>query len=180
MTETTHYDIDELPCGTQVADLVDAAAGDAELPPHARSCPICQDWVAGFRRRWSAVRAEAATDIPVPAGLFDSIRAWVRNDVKLVRSSVEGEYDGGRLRVSARVLLAFIRGAVGRDEDVFALSASVEDDDAITVKVAVEYGTSIPVVAEIVRRRAMEEYERALGRRPHQVHVHVEDLLDED
>lgn len=174
------YDLDELPCGMDVATLVDATVdGDIAIPEHATSCPTCQAWIKEFRGRWAAVRAEADADIPVPPGVLERVRDWVRHDATLRQSWIVGEYDGGALRVAGRVLLAYIRGAVGRDQDVFALTASA-DGDTVTVGVAVEYGTAIPVVAEIVRRRAIEEYTRTVGRAPEQVHVHVEDLLESD
>lgn len=179
MSDDARSDIDELTCGTPTIDLVDAGVDpSADLPEHATTCAVCQSWLAEFRDRWGAVRTEAAREIAVPGGLFDQIRDWVRNDARLFRSAVEGEYDGGRLRVAGHVLLTFLRGGLAAHDEVFPLGATL-DDDAVTVEVAVEYGTPVNVIAEVVRQRAVEEYTRALGRPPQQVHVHVEDLLDE-
>lgn len=153
---------DRLPCGAQVADLIEQAADRGGWrSPHQAACEHCQALLPQLERLWRPVRDLAAERVAVPEGLVAAVMYQVR---RLVRAAWLGVHAGtrGTTRV-ARTAVAKLAALAARTVPGVGGVLSHVPEPAEPAEVAggrtglqlglvTEYGQSIPAVAEAVRR----------------------------
>ena len=101
-----------LPCGRAEQSVLEAATEPGTiLDAHQQRCPYCSAAVAAMRRRWSAVIAEAAAPVPVPAGLVERMVGRVRTALA-EPGYLEVPSARGRLRIARSVVEDIARQVV--------------------------------------------------------------------
>jgi hypothetical protein len=150
---------DRLPCGAQVADLIEQAADRGGWrSPHQAACEHCQALLPQLERLWRPVRDLAAERVAVPEGLVAAVMYQVR---RLVRAAWLGVHAGtrGTTRV-ARTAVAKLAALAARTvPGVGGVLSHVPEPAEVAggrtglqLDLVTEYGQSIPAVAEAVRR----------------------------
>ncbi|WP_156934678.1 hypothetical protein [Pseudonocardia spinosispora] len=156
-----------------------AAPGDLE---HLDGCPYCAEQLALLRSQWTLVQRTAAAQVPVPNELISRTLATV-NALRGQQSGdhVEIDQHGGQLRVRDRVIVLLAR-ALAHDLLVEQANGQARvlavrgDHDALTVEIALPYGTPIRVLAERLRLQLIDALGVQLGPAAPAVSVHVADL----
>lgn len=197
---------ERLPCGTELASLVDQVAEGAppEQPGHEASCPHCQSALAELERLWARVRELADEEVVAPARLAAWVIRRIRRELpslgralplgavvpRLVRhallsstrgatriaDSVIADIAGRAARATPGVRVLEERGVIGRIEP----GVSVEVDEhrvTIALRLAARYGDDLVALASAVRRRVIETVEAVTGLEVVAVDVGVDDLL---
>ncbi|WP_424185265.1 hypothetical protein ACOBQX_25710 [Actinokineospora sp. G85] len=172
-----------LPCGREWADLVAVAvagpAADPELSAHAEHCPHCAPALSAAAAEWALVRAAAEAPVPSSPGLAGRALAAVRS-ARRAAGSVDVPQDGGRLRVSERVVEFVAREAAreflaatggGR-----ARSTTVRDG-TVSFGLAVRFGVVVAEVAEGLRAHVRLALSAHLADRLPEVVVEVVDVV---
>lgn len=75
-------EIARLPCGVDVARLVDQVADGLtpEDPDHQEGCPYCQGALAELRELWGDVRELAREEVPVPQRVVRRVLEQIRRE----------------------------------------------------------------------------------------------------
>jgi uncharacterized alkaline shock family protein YloU len=188
---------DRLPCGVAVDELFDqVASGDPPRDPlHQRDCAHCRPVLTDLRELWAPVHDLAAEEVRAPSDLVNAIMARIRelSDVPWYATVPDG---GADVRIAARVIGAVARLAarsvpqvslaLGRGRavppdpstehagptDLGAVAAPI----IVDIDIAVDYGASMPLVAEQARQHVIRDLRRHTGVTVSAVNVTVVDV----
>jgi hypothetical protein len=184
-----------LGCGRSSGYLRDLVADEATDGPetarahaapedldHLASCPYCAEQLALLRSQWTLVQRTAATQVPVPVELVSRTLATVN----ALRGQQAGDHveitqHGGQLRVRDRVIVLLARALahdllVEQTNGQARVLAVSGDHDALTVEIALPYGTPIRELAVRLRIQLIDALDAQLGSAAPTVSVHVADL----
>lgn len=163
-----------LPCGTDVADLLDDVIENRPTSPHAQRCLDCQTVTRTLGGRWRTVRAAARAPVPEPAGLRARLVAALHADGTGDPLRVDGER--GTLRLGPRVVTQLARRAA-RQVTVVRPGAVRYTEGRLSIEVAVRYGADIDAAAGAVRDRIARELADQLGIAAPGVDISVTDVF---
>jgi uncharacterized alkaline shock family protein YloU len=144
----------ELGCGRTVESLLEAAAEPGTiLDAHQQQCPYCRAALRTLRRRWSVVTAEAAAEVPVPAGLVDRMVGRLRGALT-EPSYLQVPSAHGSLRIARSVVEDIARQTVHEQGLRVVGCRTVPGRPELTVEVHVvlPYGEAAARRAEAARR----------------------------
>jgi hypothetical protein len=130
--------------------------------------------------RWELVRAAARRHVPTPPGLVERVLRSV-GGVRGRRTTppLELPFEGGRLRVSERVVVLMARRLAkdfARDSGGVYISAVAMESGSLEVLVTVRFGVAADEVADDLRRELAAALTDRLGMPPPPVSVHVVDV----
>lgn len=194
-------DVDALPCGVQVAALLDQAdAGRLEpADAHQATCPYCRQALRTAATVDRALGLLRATSGPVPAGLVDRV-LWrvrqARQDPAVIELSAADSRTGtrvgrllpvgGGIRVRRQVVADIARAAATTLRGVTVARAAVRPRPGapgaveITLGLLVDGRTPLPELARRVRQVVLAAVRSTLGPAEVDVELTALDLLDEN
>jgi hypothetical protein len=130
--------------------------------------------------RWELVRAAARTTVPTPPGLVARVLQSVQGlRGQTTSEPIEVAFDGGRLRVSGRVVVLIARRLgteLARELDGVHVSAVALEADGLQVLITVRYGVAAREAATLLRARLRDGLTDQLGAAAPPVHVHIVDV----
>jgi uncharacterized alkaline shock family protein YloU len=195
---------ERLPCGAEVAELVEqVATGRGEQrSDHQVACPHCSALLPELDRLWAPMREFTREQVTPPPGLVTAVMRQVR---RLVAAAWLRLRRGAR--GTTRVALwavARIAGLAAREvPGVHQVLSHVADVDpvngparahrsqrhdaadvgtgrtAIHLDLITEYGESIPNVTEAVRRTVIDQIQDLTGLEVTEVNITVDDITSE-
>lgn len=186
--------MERLECGTALAALVEQVTEGRPVVDgdHQARCPFCQSSLTRIREAWEALRALAAIEIAVPAGLTLAIMRRIREasppDVvgaspRVVAAEplfASWREPMGATRLGAGVLATIALAAARPGPDAAVRTVHVDVDEhqraVLTMTIVVRYGPAIPVVAADLRARVADQVEALSGVPVATVDVVVEDI----
>jgi uncharacterized alkaline shock family protein YloU len=183
----TDLHAEELPCGAEVAALVEQV-GDgraAERSAHQASCPYCQTALDELGRLWAPVDRLARVPVRVPAWLALAVLGRVRERVGGGGRVLLGGGRGvtrvsvwalGRMAALAAARVPGVRAVVGRVVTARGEPRSGRPPVAVRLEVVTDYGDSAVEVGEAVRRRVRAELAALAGVDAETVDVTIEDV----
>jgi uncharacterized alkaline shock family protein YloU len=193
---------ERLPCGAEVAELVEQVAtgrGD-QRSDHQVTCPHCSTLLPELDRLWAPMRELTREQVTPPPGLVAAVMRQVR---RLVAAAWLGLRTGARgtTRV-ARWVVARIAGLAARQvPGVHQVLAHVADIDtasqpapaghtrqprdaadvgagrtAIHLDLVTQYGESIPAIAQAVRHTVTKRIQDLTGLEVTEVNITIDDI----
>ena len=193
---------DRLPCGAEVAELVEqvAAGRGAQRSDHQATCPHCSALLPELDRLWAPIGDFTREQVAPPPGLVAAVMGQVR---RLVAAAWLGLRTGARgtTRV-ARWVVARIAGLAARQvPGVHQVLAHVADIDtasqpaptghtgqrrdaaeigagsaAIHLHLITQYGESIPAIAQAVRHTVTKRIQDLTGLEVSEVNITIDDI----
>ncbi|MBA2629872.1 MAG: Asp23/Gls24 family envelope stress response protein [Thermoleophilaceae bacterium] len=186
MDMTTDLAADRVPCGAELAALVEQVADGhaAQRSEHQLACPHCQVALVDLAARWAPVRSYADRPVAVPPTLvalvLRRVRACAEADRFVVLTTARGvarvsAWTLERMAALAAGRVAGVRAVVGRTVQL-APNPSGRPSVKVQLDITVAYGSSLVKVADAARREVVAEIESATGVLVQAVDVTVEDL----
>jgi uncharacterized alkaline shock family protein YloU len=205
MDLATARQAERLPCGAEVAELIEqvAAGRGDQRADHQATCPHCSTLLPELDRLWAPIRAFTREQVTPPPGLVAAIISQVR---RLVAAAWLGLRTGARgtTRV-ARWVVARIASLAAREvPGVHQVLSHVADVDpatepahgtddrqrrvaadlgtgrtAIRLDLVTEYGESIPAIAQAVRHTVTKRIQDLTGLEVTEVNITVDDIASE-
>jgi uncharacterized alkaline shock family protein YloU len=201
MDLATARQAERLPCGAEVAELIEqvAAGRGDQRSDHQVTCPHCSTLLPELDRLWAPIRAFTREQVAPPPGLVASIISQVR---RLVTAAWLGLRTGARgtTRV-ARWVVARIASLAAREvpgvHQALSHVADVEPAPdtgdrhrrdaadlgtgrtAISLDLVTEYGESIPAIAQAVRHTVTKRIQDLTGLEVTEVNITVDDIASE-
>jgi uncharacterized alkaline shock family protein YloU len=196
---------ERLPCGAEVAELIEqvATGRGAQRSDHQTTCPHCSALLPELDRLWAPIGEFTREQVTPPPGLVAAVMGQVRRLVAAtwlgLRTSARGS-----TRV-ARWVVARIAGLAARQvPGVHQVLAHVADVDtaneptpgpgdrqrrdtadlgagrtAIRLDLVTEYGESIPAIAQAVRHTVTKRIQDLTGLEVTEVNITVDDITSE-
>lgn len=171
-----------LACGHTTGELVEHLAGDAspEFSAHAAECPHCRAALAELAPTWAPVREAAELSVEPPQGLLDRALLTARRArAGDTGPPVEIPQENGVLRVAPRTTLVVARRLsaelLARIPDA-RLLACTGDAHEVRVDVEVEYGASVPDLADRFQAELGAALREVLGAAVPAVWVRIADV----
>lgn len=178
---------DRLPCGTQVADLLDQVADGrgADRDPHQQQCPHCQAALAEYDRLWSPVRELATEHVEAPDSILEAALEQIRQAVEHADYGLVSSADG-LTSISARVVVVIARESaqgvsgvrVALSRHLTEVSAGVAGATAaVQITLAADHGIDLPDLGDRVRRTVADRIRTLTGLEPATVTIVIDDVL---
>jgi uncharacterized alkaline shock family protein YloU len=174
-----------LPCGTPLERLIEQVTGDSPPhdPEHLASCAHCEAALATLRRAWDQLRGYADQPIAVPPQLGQRILSQLRSlsgglGEPLTLASEHGRTDvGGRaLAKIARVAALSVPGVAVAT--VVAIEVEQQRGEVrLSLRLAVELGPSIEVLATLVRAEVARRMNAWAGATATAIDIEIADVL---
>ena len=127
------------------------------------------------RSRGRKRRQQESTPLKTERGNITISDAVVSQVTGIAAQEVEGVQMGGGTSLAVGGVLESVRGGSGTTRGVTVEVG--EEETAIDLSLAVEYGRSIPQVSEAVRSNVIRRVENLVGLRVTEVNITVNDVL---
>jgi uncharacterized alkaline shock family protein YloU len=193
---------ERLPCGSEVAELIEqvAAGRGAQRSDHQATCPHCSALLPELDRLWAPIGEFTREQVAPPPGLVTAIMGQVRRLVAAAWLSLRTNARG-TTRV-ARWVVAKIAGLAARQvpgvHQVLAHVADIETASqptasghtrqrrdaadvgagrtAIHLELVTQYGESIPATAQAVRHTVTKRIQDLTGLEVTEVNITIDDI----
>ena len=192
---------EHLPCGAEVAELVEqVAAGRGEQrSDHQATCPHCSALLPELDRLWAPIGEFTREQVTPPPGLVTAVMRQVRRLVAAAWLSLRTS-SRGTTQV-ARWVVARIAGLAARQvPGVHQVLSHVADIDtasqpapaghnrqprdaadagrtAIHLDLVTQYGESIPAIAQAVRHTVTKRIQDLTGLEVTEVNITIDDIV---
>lgn len=171
-----------LPCGTEIADLVEQCAeGEAGVrTPHQATCVFCQRALSELERRWLVVQHLREATVTPPSDLVKRIMWRIR--ATLDDDRIQLQQDLGVTEIPTRVLVTLAYWAAWRVpgvrevHQVSAKKVGANELDEIALELGLDFGTSAPRVTATVRQTVLEAVRQLGGVEARRVEILVSDV----
>jgi hypothetical protein len=141
---------EHLPCGAEVAELVEqvAAGRGAQRTEHQATCPHCSALLPELDRLWAPIGEFTREQVTPPPGLVTAVMRQVRRLVAAAWLSLR--------RDSADI-------GAGRT--------------AIHLDLVTQYGESIPAIAQAVRHTVTKRIQDLTGLKVTEINITIDDIV---
>ncbi|MBV9047797.1 MAG: hypothetical protein JOZ98_00530 [Solirubrobacterales bacterium] len=177
----------QLPCGTELATLLEQVADDqrAPNPAHQDNCPYCQTALRRLRQDWVHVQSLAQEPVPIPEGLTAKIMARVHTLAGHLADSILLGHPRGETRIGHTVVSRVIQRLAATTPDVAFASVKLGPQDpqqprrlSVTIRLIVTFGPAIERIADAVRNILNRRVPTLTGAELDRIDITINDITE--